>query len=56
MGFFNANDPLGQFSLVPTPKKMLTSTSYLNFTGDAAGGDPVNNFAQRITRRTYQQT
>ena len=54
MGFFNANDPLGQFSLVPTPKKMLTSTSYLNFTGDAAGGDPVNNFAQQYLPEIYE--
>ena len=54
MGYFDANDPLGQFSLVPTPKKMLTSTSYLNFTGDAAGGDPVNNFAQQYLPEIYE--
>ena len=54
MGYFNANDPLGQFSLVPTPKKMLTSTSYLDFTGNAAGGDPVNNFAQQYLPEIYE--
>ena len=48
MGYFNANDPLGQFSLVPTPKKMLTSTSYLDFT------DGTSDFAQQYLPEIYE--
>tara|TARA_R110002050_G_scaffold53460_2_gene121561 strand:+ start:4581 stop:6056 length:1476 start_codon:yes stop_codon:yes gene_type:complete len=48
MGYFNANDPLGQFSLVPTPKKMLTSTSYLDFTNG------TSDFAQQYLPEIYE--
>ncbi len=41
-------------SLVPTPKKQLLEGNYLNFTGDAAGGDPVNNFAQQYLPEIYE--
>ncbi len=41
-------------SLVPTQKKQLLEGNYLNFTGDAAGGDPVNNFAQQYLPEIYE--
>ena len=41
-------------SLVPTQKKQLLEGNYLNFTGNAAGGDPVNNFAQQYLPEIYE--
>ena len=41
-------------SIVPAQKKMALQTNYLNFTGDAAGGDPVNNFAQQYLPELYE--
>lgn len=42
-------------SLVPSQKQQTLSSNYLNFTGDAAGGDPVNNFAQQYLPEIYEQ-
>ena len=54
MGSFNSS---GAFppSLLPAPKQQTLTTNYLNFTGDAAGGDPVNNFAQQYLPEIYEQ-
>ena len=41
-------------SLLPAQKQQALSTNYLNFTGDAAGGDPVNNFAQQYLPEIYE--
>ena len=49
MGTFATNDPLGSFSLVPTPFKSVTQGSYLNFT-DGSG----NNFAQQYLPEIYE--
>mgnify|MGYP003632470182 FL=1 len=49
MGQFATNDPLGSFSLVPTPFKSITQGSYLNFT-DGSG----NNFAQQYLPEIYE--
>ena len=49
MGQFATNDPLGSFSLVPTPFKSVTQGSYLNFT-DGSG----NNFAQQYLPEIYE--
>ena len=40
--------------LIPTQKKQALEGNYLNFTGDAAGGDPVNNFAQQYLPEIYE--
>ena len=52
MGFANS----GSFpaSMVPSQKRMALQSNYLNFTGDAAGGDPVNNFAQQYLPELYE--
>ena len=52
MGFANS----GSFpaSIVPSQKRMALQSNYLNFTGDAAGGDPVNNFAQQYLPELYE--
>ena len=49
MGQFATNDPLGSFSLVPTPFKSITQGSYLNFT-DGSG----NDFAQQYLPEIYE--
>ena len=49
MGTFATNDPLGSFSLVPTPFKSITQGSYLNFT-DGSG----NDFAQQYLPEIYE--
>jgi hypothetical protein len=49
MGSFATNDPLGSFSLVPTPFKSVTQGSYLNFT-DGSG----NDFAQQYLPEIYE--
>ena len=49
MGQFATNDPLGSFSLVPTPFKSVTQGSYLNFT-DGSG----NDFAQQYLPEIYE--
>lgn len=49
MGQFATNDPLGDFSLVPTPVKSVTQGSYLNFT-DGSG----NDFAQQYLPEIYE--
>jgi hypothetical protein len=36
-------------SIVPAQNRLALNTNYLDFTGNAAGGDPVNNFAQQST-------
>ena len=55
MGSFGTGvDPLGRFSLVPTPTKTALVGNYLDFTGNAAGGDPVNNFAQQYLPELYE--
>ena len=48
MGQFATNDPLGSFSLVPTPFKSVTQGSYLNFT------DGSNDFAQQYLPEIYE--
>ena len=48
MGQFATNDPLGSFSLVPTPFKSVTQGSYLNFT------DGNNDFAQQYLPEIYE--
>jgi len=42
-------------SLIPSQKQQTLASNYLNFTGDAAGGDPVNNFAQQYLPEIYEQ-
>tara|TARA_R110000803_G_scaffold47273_2_gene98701 strand:+ start:479 stop:1981 length:1503 start_codon:yes stop_codon:yes gene_type:complete len=55
MGKFGTGvDPLGKFNLVPTPTKTALTGNYLDFTGNAAGGDPVNNFAQQYLPELYE--
>ena len=49
MGQFATNDPLGSFSLVPTPFKSVTQGSYLNF-ADGSG----NDFAQQYLPEIYE--
>jgi hypothetical protein len=49
MGTFATNDPLGSFSLVPTPFKSITQGSYLNF-ADGSG----NDFAQQYLPEIYE--
>ena len=49
MGTFATNDPLGSFSLVPTPFKSITEGSYLNF-ADGSG----NDFAQQYLPEIYE--
>ncbi len=49
MGQFATNDPLGSFSLVPTPFKSITQGSYLNF-ADGSG----NDFAQQYLPEIYE--
>jgi len=49
MGQFATNDPLGSFSLVPTPIKSVTQGSYLNF-ADGSG----NDFAQQYLPEIYE--
>lgn len=49
MGTFATNDPLGSFSLTPTPFKSVTQGSYLNFT-DGSG----NDFAQQYLPEIYE--
>ena len=49
MGTFATNDPLGSFSLVPTPFKSVTQGSYLNF-ADGSG----NDFAQQYLPEIYE--
>ena len=49
MGQFATNEPLGSFSLVPTPFKSVTQGSYLNFT-DGSG----NDFAQQYLPEIYE--
>ncbi len=49
MGQFATNDPLGSFSLVPTPFKSITEGSYLNF-ADGSG----NDFAQQYLPEIYE--
>jgi hypothetical protein len=49
MGTFATNDPLGSFSLTPTPFKSLTEGSYLNF-ADGSG----NDFAQQYLPEIYE--
>ena len=41
-------------SIIPSQKQQTLETNYLNFTGDAAGGDPVNNFAQQYLPEIYE--
>ena len=41
-------------SLAPAQKKMTLQDNYLSFNGDAAGGDPVNNFAQQYLPELYE--
>jgi len=42
-------------SLAPAQKKLTLQDNYLSFNGDAAGGDPVNNFAQQYLPELYEQ-
>jgi len=42
-------------SIKPSQKQQTLESNYLNFTGDAAGGDPVNNFAQQYLPEIYEQ-
>jgi len=49
---YSPNPFLG--SIVPSQKQQTLETNYLNFTGDAAGGDPVNNFAQQYLPEIYE--
>ena len=49
MGQFATNEPLGSFSLVPTPFKSITEGSYLNF-ADGSG----NDFAQQYLPEIYE--
>ena len=41
-------------SLAPAQKKLTLQDNYLSFNGDAAGGDPVNNFAQQYLPELYE--
>lgn len=49
---YSPNPFLG--SIIPSQKQQTLETNYLNFTGDAAGGDPVNNFAQQYLPEIYE--
>ena len=40
-------------TIIPSQQQQTLSSNYLNFTGDAAGGDPVNNFAQQYLPEIY---
>ena len=42
-------------TIIPSQQQQTLSSNYLNFTGDAAGGDPVNNFAQQYLPEIYEQ-
>ena len=41
-------------SIVPAQNRLALNTNYLDFTGNAAGGDPVNNFAQQYLPELYE--
>jgi hypothetical protein len=42
-------------TIIPSQQQQTLSSNYLNFTGDGAGGDPVNNFAQQYLPEIYEQ-
>ena len=42
-------------TIIPSQQQQTLSSNYLNFTGYAAGGDPVNNFAQQYLPEIYEQ-